>query len=98
MTAETRREAIRTYCAARRIDTLVHFTRLENLAGILTEGILPRLTLEERSVQVIFNDAIRMDRHRDATCLKYRVSELPNILQVPTDKLVSHLGRSSGPG
>jgi hypothetical protein len=60
---------IRAYCAARRIDTLVHFTRLENLAGILADGILPRLTLEGRVGQVIFNDDIRADGHKDAVCL-----------------------------
>jgi hypothetical protein len=69
MTDTRRRDAIRAYCAARRIDTLVHFTRLENLPGILANGILPRAHLEGRAGQVIFNDEIRTDGHTDAVCL-----------------------------
>src|SRR5436190_20996431 len=69
MSDTNRRNAIRTYCAARRIDTLVHFTRLENLAGILADGILPRATLETASRRVIFNDDIRTDGHKEAACL-----------------------------
>jgi len=64
-----RRDAIRTYCATRGIDTLVHFTRLENLAGILVDGILPRSTLERQARRIIFNDDIRTDGHKDAVCL-----------------------------
>lgn len=69
MTNTMRRDAIRTFCALRRIDTLVHFTRLENLAGILADGILPRSALEGQSWRVIFNDDIRADGHKDAVCL-----------------------------
>ena len=86
MTDTRRRDVIRAYCATRGIDTLVHFTRLENLAGILTDGILPRLTLERQAKRVIFNDDIRTDRRKDAVCLsvsfpnykmfyKYRVAD-----------------------
>jgi hypothetical protein len=69
MTDTKRRDMIRAYCATRRIDTLVHFTRLENLVGILAEGILPRSTLEGRPSGVIFNDDIRTDNHKEAVCL-----------------------------
>jgi hypothetical protein len=69
MTDTRRRDAIRAYCAARRIDALVHFTRLENLAGILADGILPRSTLEGQARRVIFNDDIRTDGHKNAVCL-----------------------------
>src|SRR5262249_20607187 len=44
-------------------------TRLENLVGILAEGILPRSTLEGRPSGVIFNDDIRTDGHKEAVCL-----------------------------
>lgn len=68
MTDTRRRKAIRAYCAARRINTLVHFTRLENLSAILVDGILPRLALEGQARRVIFNDDIRTDGHKDAVC------------------------------
>jgi len=68
MTDTKRRDAIRAYCATRGIDTLVHFTRLENLSGILADGILPRSTLEGQAKQVIFNDDIRNDGYKDAVC------------------------------
>ena len=64
-----RRDAIRAYCAARRIDTLIHFTRLENLAGILADGILPRSGPGGQARRVIFNDGVRIDGHKDAVCL-----------------------------
>jgi hypothetical protein len=72
MTDTRRRDMIRGYCAARRIDTLVHFTRLENLAGILADGILPRSALEGRTRRVIFNDDFRADGRKDAACLSVR--------------------------
>lgn len=86
MTDTRWRDAIRAYCADRRIATLVHFTRLENLASILAQGILPRSTLEGQARGVIFNDEIRTDGHKNAVCLsisfpnykmfyKYRVAD-----------------------
>jgi hypothetical protein len=69
MTDTRRRDAIRAYCAARHIDTLVHFTRLENLAGILADGILPRSALERQARRFLVNDDIRTDGHKDAVCL-----------------------------
>ncbi len=69
MTDMTRRALIRAYCTARRINTLVHFTRLENLAGILIHGLLPRSVLEGRLGPVLFNDELRTDGRKDAVCL-----------------------------
>jgi hypothetical protein len=69
MTNSTRRDAIRANCAARRIDTLVHFTRMENLSGILSEGIVPRSVLERQTRKFILNDDIRADGCKDAVCL-----------------------------
>jgi len=69
MSDTRRRDAIRAYCAARRIDTLIHFTRLENLAGILADGILPRSAPGGQARRVIFNDGVRIDGHKDAVCL-----------------------------
>jgi hypothetical protein len=69
MSCTNRSEAIRAYCEVRRIGTVVHFTRLENLAGILADGILPRLALEGREDRVIVNDYTRADGQKDAICL-----------------------------
>jgi hypothetical protein len=69
LTETNRSDAIRAFCAARRIDTLVHFTRFENLEGILADGILSRSALEGRAGHVIFNDDTRTDGHKDAVCL-----------------------------
>ena len=69
MTESNRRATIRAYCAARQIDRLVHFTRLENLAGIFAHGLLPRSVLEKRRGQAIFNDGYRADHRKDAVCL-----------------------------
>jgi hypothetical protein len=65
----SRREAVRAFCLARRIDSLVHFTRAENLAGILADGILPRATLDAQVRRVIHNDEIRIDEYKNAVCL-----------------------------
>jgi hypothetical protein len=62
-------EEIRSFCERRRIRKLVHFTRSDNLKGILSEGLLPRSVLESRPGRVIFNDQLRTDGHRDAVCL-----------------------------
>jgi ssDNA thymidine ADP-ribosyltransferase DarT-like protein len=64
-----RRDAIQSYCAARKIGTLVHFTRIENLPGIFAKGLLPRSVLESQSGRAIFNDSNRIDGHKEAVCL-----------------------------
>jgi hypothetical protein len=69
MTDTKRCDAIRTYCAARSVGTLVHFTRLENLTGIVADGLLPRSALELRANRVVFNDSVRADGRKDAVCL-----------------------------
>jgi hypothetical protein len=64
-----RQDVIRTFCATRRIDAVVHFTRLENLAGICADGLLPRSALEGGTRRAVFNDNSRIDGRRDAVCL-----------------------------
>ena len=53
----------------RRIDVLCHFTRLENLTGILRHGLLSRRTLSERHMQFYAVDHERLDGCQDAVCL-----------------------------
>lgn len=50
----------------RQIPYLVHFTRLENLAGILERGILPVSMLGN---DIVRNDEIRLDRYPEASSL-----------------------------
>jgi ssDNA thymidine ADP-ribosyltransferase, DarT len=64
-----RKAAIQDSCSSRKIEVLVHFTRMENLAGILKEGLVPRASLEARTRRPIFNDQVRRDGHKDAVCL-----------------------------
>ncbi len=54
---------------SREIEYLWHFTKVENLDSILKNGLIPRMTLEENSVQVGYNDQYRIDGHKDASCL-----------------------------
>ena len=57
-------------CAERRITTLIHFTRIENLRStILQEGLLSRSRLERSGQRFLFNDEQRLDRHTEAICL-----------------------------
>lgn len=65
---------IRQYCTERNIDRLFHFTRVENLQGILANGLLPPSQIRNRQLQCTRND---MNRHDglDAICLSI---EWPN--------------------
>ena len=45
-----------------------HFTRLDNLEGILTHGLLGRPRIAELGIQSDFNDEYRFDGHEDAIC------------------------------
>ena len=53
----------------RKIDLLCHFTRLENLIGILRYGLLSRRTLSERHMRFYAVDHDRLDGCPDAVCL-----------------------------
>ena len=60
---------IQQICEERGIETLCHFTRIENLHSILQNGLLGRSILHERGQQFLWNDADRADRHAEANCL-----------------------------
>jgi len=59
-------ESIRSIVERRGVKLLAHFTRAENLDGILAHGIRPRSKLPSSA---IWNDDDRWDGHRDASCL-----------------------------
>lgn len=65
---------IQLECAARNIDRLFHFTRVENVQGILANGLLPPSELRGRGLQCKTNDPYRYDG-LDAVCLSI---EWPN--------------------
>lgn len=52
----------------RGIKFVYHFTRLENLGGILSSGIILRATLESNGAAVNYNDPYRYDDCTDASC------------------------------
>ncbi|GAP98922.1 DarT ssDNA thymidine ADP-ribosyltransferase family protein [Leptolyngbya sp. NIES-2104] len=63
--------AIHRICNERGINTLIHFTRIQNLRSILQQGLLGRYLLEQLPVehQPVFNDSKRLDGCRQAICL-----------------------------
>lgn len=59
------RSDIERAAKAREITQLTHFTRYENLAGILQRGIVARAHLDAGST---YNDPLRLDRREHAVC------------------------------
>jgi hypothetical protein len=61
-------EEIRRFVESRGISTLVHFTTVENVPGILEHGLLGRKSIASRSLKSVFNDHYRYDDIADAIC------------------------------
>lgn len=59
---------IQQECANRNIDRLFHFTRVENVPGILANGLLPPSHILRGGLQSISNDPYRYD-YLDVSCL-----------------------------
>lgn len=51
----------------RKIEHLIHFTRIENLSGILQHGLVPVSMHEKMKIKSIRNDEKRYDQRRDCT-------------------------------
>lgn len=64
-----RRTQIKQFCVERGIQTLAHFTRIENLGSILREGLLSRERLDIQGISCHINDVDRIDGHKDRICL-----------------------------
>jgi hypothetical protein len=56
------------FIQSRKIEYLVHFTRVANLPNILTHGLLGRTTLEESQIDVQVNDSFRFDYLPNGIC------------------------------
>ncbi len=66
---DSRASQIQQFCKDRKIETLVHFTRIENLDGILQHGLVGRRLLQTRKQQFLWNDEYRADKFPEAICL-----------------------------
>lgn len=62
-------QQIQHIVAQRGIERLVHFTRVENLASIMQNGIIPISHAPQRQITPTVNDPYRWDGHTDASCL-----------------------------
>lgn len=52
---------IRDFLMERGVSSVVHFTRLENLEGIMSNGLIGRSALDARGVNYRYNDSLRLD-------------------------------------
>jgi hypothetical protein len=77
---------IKRICAERDIRNLVHFTRIKNLTGILTYGLIDRNTLDLELLETPFvpNDENRLDGQKSAVCLSI---SFPNHLMFKKYKM-----------
>ena len=68
-TNDERVRLIREFVEEHKLETLFHFTRVENLSSILQMGLLGRSQLVERSIQFEEIDRSRQDRCPEAVCM-----------------------------
>jgi len=66
---DKRKRQIKSFAEERKIDVLCHFTRVENLSGILRDGLLSRTALERSGASFVPTDMSRLDGYLDAVCL-----------------------------
>lgn len=63
------KNAINDFIKERKITSLYHFTKAENLHGILKNGLLSRRTLNENGMAYLYNDEVRLENRSEANCL-----------------------------
>lgn len=64
-----KQKALQKICKERNIDICTHFTRIENLSSILTNGLIPRKYLEKFNIDFISVNSERIEDYIDANCL-----------------------------
>ncbi|SRR6266571_2621243 len=60
---------VEEFAKSRKIGVLVHFTRVENLGGILAHGLLPRTEFHAYGVAPLLTDEMRLDSCLEASSL-----------------------------
>lgn len=60
---------ISDFIQERKITSLYHFTKADNLHGILRNGLLSRRTLDEKGISYLYNDEVRLENKLEANCL-----------------------------
>lgn len=60
-------QSIKAHATALKVPYLLHFTQAANLPDILAHGIYPIARAHEAGVEPLINDALRLDRCRDAS-------------------------------
>jgi chemotaxis protein histidine kinase CheA len=68
---QRRKNEIQQVCHQKKITNCVHFTHIQNLRGILQNGLLSRSFLEAKAwkIQPQYNDLYRLDGYKEAICL-----------------------------
>lgn len=72
---DEQKQKVRELVERRNINSLIHFTRQENLLSILQHGLVPVNLQQEMKIESIHNDDQRIDEQLDATSLSI---EFPN--------------------
>ncbi|HFL2530998.1 TPA: DarT ssDNA thymidine ADP-ribosyltransferase family protein [Clostridioides difficile] len=60
---------IKDFIESCNINSLIHFTKLENLPSILKNGLVSRQQLDSEGIDYLFNDEYRMDGKYNSICL-----------------------------
>lgn len=61
--AKNKQFLLQSLLRQKQVKALVHFTRVENLASILEHGLLSRAAAEERDLELLISDHMRLDKH-----------------------------------
>lgn len=62
-------KSIESIIKERNITSLYHFTQIENLESILIHGLIPVNDLDRSNKYYKYNDALRLDNHKNAICV-----------------------------
>lgn len=69
MEALKAKNKISDFIQERNIISLYHFTKAENLHGILRNGLLSRRTLDKNDISYSYNDEVRLEGKLNANCV-----------------------------